>query len=413
MILNMKNLLLPISLILNIGVIGLLFKQVDAGPGRLAETPGVEISMSNTPVSAGFRVVSATNQQAFQWSQLESTDYKIYIGNLRRIGCPEDIIRDLIRAEINRLYEPKYAALRPRREKDFWSLRGSKVFASGRDEMRQMARLREEQRELLLELLGPDPASKSGSAAESEVLGQTYQFLPKEKQSQVGEVLKSFSHQEEEISSRNHGLLTSADRANLAVLESERNQQLAAILSPEELELYELHNSTLAEKLRGDLMAFKPEEKEFRELYRIMKDAGANQDATTNPEVQNKRKAALGTERFEEYQRSQDLSYRGMVDFADRFELPAGTAGKMYEIKTLAEAQAARLAQDIDTPREKQQAMLEATRQETEKALQAIMGINAYQVYQEFGGYWLKTLPSGKSSKITMITFPGVGVPGK
>ena len=34
------------------------------------------------------------------WAQLESSDYVSYVANLRRIGCPEQTIRDIIVADI-------------------------------------------------------------------------------------------------------------------------------------------------------------------------------------------------------------------------------------------------------------------------------------------------------------------------
>jgi hypothetical protein len=45
-----------------------------------------------------------TRHVPFQWAQLESTDYRAYIANLRNIGCPERTIRDIITADIDSLY---------------------------------------------------------------------------------------------------------------------------------------------------------------------------------------------------------------------------------------------------------------------------------------------------------------------
>jgi hypothetical protein len=47
-------------------------------------------------------VVVQTN--AFRWSQLESTDYRQYIANLRAVGCPEVTLRDIIMTDVMRLY---------------------------------------------------------------------------------------------------------------------------------------------------------------------------------------------------------------------------------------------------------------------------------------------------------------------
>jgi hypothetical protein len=41
--------------------------------------------------------------EPFQWSRLESRDYRTYIANLRAIGCPEQTIRDIITADVHAL----------------------------------------------------------------------------------------------------------------------------------------------------------------------------------------------------------------------------------------------------------------------------------------------------------------------
>src|SRR5687767_8219127 len=45
----------------------------------------------------------------FHWSEVESADYKEYIAKLRAVLCPEDTIRDIIVADINKLYAPREA----------------------------------------------------------------------------------------------------------------------------------------------------------------------------------------------------------------------------------------------------------------------------------------------------------------
>ena len=37
------------------------------------------------------------------WRQLESSDYRQYIANLRAVGCPEKTIRDIIVAEVGEM----------------------------------------------------------------------------------------------------------------------------------------------------------------------------------------------------------------------------------------------------------------------------------------------------------------------
>src|SRR4051794_24427653 len=76
---------------------------------------GVEVIPPPTVPS----VVTVTNQ--FQWAQLESEDYHEYIARLRKIGCPEETIRDIIIADVDKLFAPRVAALRPNtNEPRYW-----------------------------------------------------------------------------------------------------------------------------------------------------------------------------------------------------------------------------------------------------------------------------------------------------
>src|SRR5436190_12879547 len=45
------------------------------------------------PAAAALPAITVTND--FQWAQLESEDYHEYIERLRKIGCPEETIRDI------------------------------------------------------------------------------------------------------------------------------------------------------------------------------------------------------------------------------------------------------------------------------------------------------------------------------
>jgi hypothetical protein len=96
---------------------------------------------------------------AFRWAQVESSDYRKYIGNLRGIGCPERTIRDIISADVHSLYEQR----RKQVQRD--SLAGTST--SARVTPRQgLEELRNEEAKVVLELLGPEPAEGSADSVE-------------------------------------------------------------------------------------------------------------------------------------------------------------------------------------------------------------------------------------------------------
>lgn len=89
------------------------------------------------------------NQPApFRWSQLESSDYRVYIANLRRVGCPELTIRELVKADLADLYDARRKDLMARVPGGTNHLPAAIDFA--------LRQLQNEQAAALEQLLGPD-----------------------------------------------------------------------------------------------------------------------------------------------------------------------------------------------------------------------------------------------------------------
>jgi hypothetical protein len=61
-------------------------------------------SEGEASVSTAAPVVQSPGSASFHWSQLEASDYRTYIANLRGIGCPEQTIRDIITADLHSQY---------------------------------------------------------------------------------------------------------------------------------------------------------------------------------------------------------------------------------------------------------------------------------------------------------------------
>src|SRR5690242_11434602 len=97
----------------------------------------------------------------FEWKQLESTDYKAYIQNLRGIGCPEETIRDIVLADIERLFGGRRAALLTGgKTPEFWKLSERQLENANSDTQEQLAALDREKIETIRTLLGIDPTTE-------------------------------------------------------------------------------------------------------------------------------------------------------------------------------------------------------------------------------------------------------------
>ena len=106
---------LTISLLLNLSLLGALMlasRQVprDGASSLLPATPQVKMA---TPLVAAVPPdpVPLDRREPFHWSQLESTDYHVYVQNLRAAGCPEPTVRAIVTADVNRHYDAQYQQL--------------------------------------------------------------------------------------------------------------------------------------------------------------------------------------------------------------------------------------------------------------------------------------------------------------
>ena len=101
--------------------------------------------------------------QPFRWSQLESADYQTYIANLRAIGCPEQTVGDIIRANLDNLYAPKRRELEAQQKLAPFQPQTLKTLA---DEKQNLAT---EESTLVAELLGSGQNQIASAAAINEI----------------------------------------------------------------------------------------------------------------------------------------------------------------------------------------------------------------------------------------------------
>jgi hypothetical protein len=108
------------SILLNAILLGslslILYRQRNTGYQSAGSLFSNQQALANSSDS-GF----PTNA-SFLWSRIESPDYRVYVANLRSIGCPEDTIRDIITADIGALYSAKRQQLGQKGSNDgHWS----------------------------------------------------------------------------------------------------------------------------------------------------------------------------------------------------------------------------------------------------------------------------------------------------
>src|SRR5262245_850123 len=202
-----------------------------------ASSAGPREEKSESDASTALVVAETLTQRGFNWSQLESDDYKKYIAALRAFGVPEKIIRDIIIADVNKLYRPKFAALRPPKKSEkeknekFWARNrwwGGPDRDMTKDQREQMRALQKEKDALIKELLGnnvfQEVAKDSGYPDWTE---RQFGKLTDEQRQKAQEMQERFGEAQSEIYRKTEGYSDQDTQADLKKLRKALHEELA------------------------------------------------------------------------------------------------------------------------------------------------------------------------------------------
>jgi hypothetical protein len=403
------KLILALSICANAGLLAFYLKKESPPPAPAPETVATVTSPAPRPAPEQ-RVKRSESTQvvtnALNWSSIESEDYRDYIANLRAVGCPEETVRDIIIADVNKLYGARMAGLYPSPlDFKFWAVEDGKQRAADREREQKRRELEREKRTLIQELLGVDyedeMARWSGRPDQDQ---WRFGFLSAEKQQQVQALQDKYRELERAAFGQGGGNPGEA-RARMLAVRAQREAELAQILGPQDFQEYQLRNSPVARNMRENLAAFQPSEDEFRKIFELRKSyddqVGFGRDGG-DPALREQRQLAqqqldaqlqqvLGS-RYAEYQMSQDERYRELYEFSQRNDLPQETAQSVYDMRRTAEEVRRDLERNTSLTPEQRGAALATLAAETRSAVAAAMGEKAFGDYQRRGGAWVNRL---------------------
>ena len=179
------------------------------------------------------RVVTVTNEviESLDWRSVESEDYRHFIANLRAIGCPEKTIADIIRADVNELFQSRRKALADSTEGfKFWKPGNPFARAMNPEMLQKQQELTREQRAILEELLGKEPGSDA--IPENNPFIELLAFLSPQQQQQVAEIRERFKST---LQQSTDGSSTPEERKQrVRQAERQMEQDLSRIMTPQE-----------------------------------------------------------------------------------------------------------------------------------------------------------------------------------
>jgi hypothetical protein len=372
-------------------------------------------SVANVATSAAIHPVNVVQPQTvpvqetnspFSWAQLESEDFKEYIARMRAFGVPEKTIRDIIITEIRKLYAPRLAALRPKQAANpkYWERNNFRPYGyMTKDQRDQIKALQKEEHDLVRSLLGENVyAEMAKDSGAQDYLERELGPLSGEQKKQVNDIIQKFQEARSDIYAKANGYIDMDTQADIKALDKKFRAELATVLTPQQVENYELQNSDIASNMRFQLGAFDPNEQEFRSIYdykQAMDDlnSGDSEDLTAADRrmLQEKQKEfdatlaqSLGPERLKEYKLMDDYAFQNL----SRAGVSMDTIKKIADMKLQVETAAQQIRSNSSLTRDQRNMALKEIRSTTQQSLAEVLGDRRAKAYVGNGGWWVRSI---------------------
>lgn len=363
------------------------------------------------PVEAAAPTAIEVNEP-FQWAQVESADYRVYLANLRGIGCPESTVRDILIADVNDLFSGRVKTLVDGVSGQFWHFitHGAEFEKLVDEKATQLRALDKERDELFTLLFGDsnphaEEEARASATANRERWERLADFLPPERGAQwvtaKDELERSWT-----AFLRTPGQTGAQQQAKRKELEAAHEQALREWLTPDEYAELRLRQSPAA-NLRERLTGLDLSEDQVRAAAKIQLATADAQAALSQKDADFKSRTAqlqqqseaqtrelIGLEAYAALQRATDNRYEPFYRVAQRLELPDTAAAQAYEIRRQAQDAARQLFDNQSLSAEDRQAMLQAIGAETKQHLSAALGPQGFTAYAKLDGGWMTQLTS-------------------
>lgn len=391
----MKTVLCVLLCLSLVGNASLLLRWRD-----LADTPPASSpAAAEKPVAKKVELHPITDQL---WQNAVSGDAAA-LQAIRDSGLPPELARALIRASIEERFLERQQALYPAPgEVKYWASNYDRGRYTPKDRTAVIDLRRE--KEKALDELTP------GWREEEKMSDSTLSFLSTEKAQRLEMIEEDYGaligNIRNEFSSGPSSVVLPSDREKLKYLEKEQRAEIAQLLTPEELESYDLRRSISASSLRYGLAAFEPTEEEFRSIFSIQKAAVDDKfgspywygtpsadERAARTQAQAKAdaeiKTLLGEQRFAEYTRSKDYEYQKLTEITNRLQLPKDRAVEAYTLKTTLEE---KLQATLKTSTPETQAQnLAGVKEEADREFTRVLGSKGYEAYKSYA-FWMQRL---------------------
>lgn len=384
-----STVLLALSLAGNLGGVALFVAGVREKP---APPANARDSIAPPPAADPAAVAAGL------WSEIKSDDLRTQAENLRADGFPPVMVRAIVAAQISAKFAQRRKALNAAQaDRPFW--KNSAPDPATQAAYRALAR---EEQLAIKDVLGPDPDTRHTATLRRQFPGFSDETI-----GQLATLRERYDQQRADLFGSSRSLLPD-DQDRINALDQAQRREIASVLAPQELEDYDLRMSNTANQLRFSLSAFDANEREFRALYKLQsafdEQFGQYRPGLSDEERQARSiaqtkltediQAALGPERYAEYQRGTDGNYRQTTQLVARLELPPETANHLYAIQQEFDQRRNALFRGRgSTAFETLRAQAATLQQEAIARVTPLLGgARQVEAYKQYGGSWIGRL---------------------
>lgn len=385
---------LAISLVANLALAWVLFFRPTSGAAGLSsERHAASKSPSPSLVSAG-RVTDlapAALRAALQQSAL-----------------PPEVVNAVVLARIFSRYDARRREFLAESAKLPWWQAALMVTTGTRESLFTPAQ-RKELRELeatargeALKLLGPQALDPEGTIA------QRHAFVAPEKAVLLDALLRDYQALSATLKDETGGLRTAADRAQEKFLAAEQQRDLAALLSREERERYELRTSPIAARLQWRLAGFDPTEAEYRAVYAVhqtfaeqyaspvsLEGRARPYDFASMPEFQQQLREALGEARYDDWKLAAYPHVRALDRFVPELGLTPETVKQIGVLLRDTAARSWQVSENNAMESTAKRAALVELAAKARAEVTAKLGVAAAERYLRENASWLDSIATG------------------
>lgn len=347
------------------------------------------------------------------WSELESEDYAEYARNLRRVGCPEKTVRDILVADISHTLREQLRELERNLAGGFWQTADQRGDLARR-RLRRSWELRLRKWDLLRELFQyPVDEEVLKVARDDGLVGGTvmllFGFLDRENFLKAAGAGTYYLRQLEAIHAVTEGILLESDYARGRQIREQMEASLTSLVGAENVRevLLRMVAAEMDETRPSSEHGLELSGTELRQLMgihlaardmfsEVIVKAGFRDlkpSVVPPDEIDTAVARFLGPDRFTDYLRAKDERFHDIYIFATENGLAKKEAGVVFEERVRAEDELKRLREAKDLSAEEMVLLQAALKSRVEGTIRRVFGpIIGDEYLGDGGSSWINAM---------------------